>query len=214
MKLHHFASIIFYYYKNSLQKIFIQVEPINNLLMAMGRKAFIAATVTSFVLISLIAGMQPVNMAKANPTQTPISTQKPTISILYPKNDSFFNVSLGGVVYKLIYETNSTLSWVGYSIDGGFNLEGANNVTVTGNSTTVHVLVNSNGYQTLTVYANDTSGNWAVPQTVTYLVNFYPDYTPAPSPSPTIPEFSGWIIMPLLIVIGLLVYLAKHKIRN
>ena len=105
----------------------------------------------------------------------------PTISILSPLTNSFFNVSLGGVNYQLIYETNSSLSWVDYSVDG------ASNVTVTGNSTFVHEFVSSNKYQTLTVYANDTSGNWAIPQTVTYLVNFYPDYTPTPSPS--IPEF-------------------------
>ena len=39
-------------------------------------------------------------------------TQQPTVTILLPQNDSFFNVSLGGVYYQLTYETNSTLSWV------------------------------------------------------------------------------------------------------
>jgi hypothetical protein len=112
-------------------------------------------------------------------TASPSPTKQPKVSILNPLNDSFFNVSLGGVTYQLTYETNSTLSWVGYSIDG------SDNVTVTGNSTFVHDFVSSNGYHTLTVYANDTSGNWAIPQSVTYLVNFYPDYTPTPSPSPT-----------------------------
>jgi len=41
-------------------------------MIAMGRKAFIAATIKSLVLISLIVGMQTVEIAEANPTQTPI----------------------------------------------------------------------------------------------------------------------------------------------
>ncbi len=125
------------------------------------------------------------NTYKPNSTTTPLSSSNPndapspTITILYPLNNSFFNVSLGGVRYQLRYETNNSLSWVGYSLDG------ANNATVIGNSTFVHEFVSSNGYHTLIVYANDTSGNWAIPQTATYLVNFYPDYTPSSSPSPT-----------------------------
>jgi hypothetical protein len=62
--------------------------------------------------------------------------------------------------------------------------KGSGNVTVSENGTWVHDF-GPNGYHTLTLYANDTSGNWATPQTVTYLVNFYPDYPPTPSPSPT-----------------------------
>ena len=143
-------------------------------------------------------------MSPSTPSLSPSATQPliPKISILYPLNDSFFNVSLGGVNYQLTYETNSTLSWVGYSIDG------SDNVTVTGNSTFVHEFVSSTGYHTLTVYANDTSGNWAIPQSVTYLVNFYPDYTPSPS----IPEFPTWIILPLAMISVLLsVFALKSK---
>ncbi len=177
------------------------------------------AAVASLVLISLIAGLQAVKLAEANPTQTPTAAQRPTISILNPRNDSFFNVSLGGVHYQLTYETNSTLSWVGYSLNSPYHDCGGYNETVNGNSTFVHDLVSSSGYYTLTVYANGTSGNWADPQTVTYLVNFYPDYTPPSSPSPsfpplndatptplpaaTMPEFSGWMILPLAAVIAL-----------
>jgi len=134
-----------------------------------------------------------VDSSTPNPTATPTPTpppspsptQQPSLSIHYPLNNSFFNVSLGGVNCQLIYETNSTLSWVGYSIGGnGYSIEGkgSGNVTVSENSTWVHDL-GSNGYHTLTLYANDTSGKWANPQTVTYLVNFYPDYPPSPSPT-------------------------------
>jgi hypothetical protein len=159
-------------------------------------------------------------------TSSPSPIQQPTISLLSPLNDSLFNVSIEGVNYQLIYETNSTLSWVGYSING------ANNVTATGNSTYVHDF-DSSGYHTLTVYANDTSGNWATPQTVTYLVTFYPDYTPTTSPSPTqqptiapaqptpplcilvgvtpLPQIIGTIIVGVLVVVGVLFYFRTRR---
>jgi hypothetical protein len=144
-------------------------------------------------------------------------TQQPTIKVLSPLNDSFYNVSLGGVSYQLTYETDSALSWVGYSLDGTAN------VTVTGNGTLVHNFVSSNGYHTLTVFANDTSGNWAFPQTVTYLVNFYPDYRPSssqsstvsPSPSPSVAEFPNWIILPLIAAAAtMIVYFERRSLKG
>ena len=139
----------------------------------------------------------------------------PKVSILYPNNNSFFNVSLEGVSFYLTYESNNVLSWVGYSLGGkGYSIEGkgSGNVTLSENGTLVRDF-GSSGYHTLTLYANDTSGNWATPQTVTYLVNFYPEYTPVssssptlqptsePSPSPAIPEFPSWAILPILSLI-------------
>jgi hypothetical protein len=153
-----------------------------------------------------------VDLSTPPPTPTPSPAQQPTVSILYPLNNSFFNVSIAGVNYQLIYETDSTLSWVGYSIGGnGYSIDGrgSGNVTVSGNSTWVHDF-GTNGNHTITLYANDTSGIWATPQTVTYLVNFYPDYPPTPSPSstlepttsplpsPSVAEFPNWIVLPLL----------------
>jgi hypothetical protein len=161
-----------------------------------------------------------------SPSPSPSATPSPTISILTPVNNSFFNVSLGGVGYHLKYETNSSLSWVGYSLDG------AKNDTMTGNNTFVHQFVSSNGYHTLKVYANDTLGNWAIPQTTTYFVNFYPDYPPSSSPSPIptptlesspTPAKNEDSFAPLAIaaglviavtVVGLLVILAKRRGRK
>jgi hypothetical protein len=134
-----------------------------------------------------------VDLSTPPPTPTPSPTLLPTVSILFPLNNSLFNAGVGGVNFGLIYETNSSLSWVGYSLDG------AANVTITGNSTLVHQIVSSNGNHTLTIFANDTSGNWATPQTVTYHVNaypditFYPDYTPTPSPSPSTQIDISWV---------------------
>ncbi len=111
----------------------------------------------------------------------------PSVSILYPTDGTVFNVSIEGATFQLLYRTNDTLSWAGYSIDGGAN------VTCTGNTTDYNAFINDSyqfdfGHPTLTLYANDTAGNWAIPQTVTYTVYFYPDTYPAPSsasPTPT-----------------------------
>jgi len=132
------------------------------------------------------------------------STPSPEITILYPTNGTFFNVSIGVDIFQLKYTTNNpSLSWIGYSIDGGqnrtaygewyniqqilYDAEGNPSVRVSG-------VFESDGNHNLTLYANNTSGDWATPQTVTYLVNINPDTTSppttsnpiqSPSPSPT-----------------------------
>lgn len=59
----------------------------------------------------------------------------------------------------------------------------------------------------------DETSDWSPTQTITI-----PRPTPTlpypPSPSPAIPEFSGWMILPLLIVMSLGVYLKKKKIER
>lgn len=59
----------------------------------------------------------------------------------------------------------------------------------------------------------DETSDWSPTKTITI-----PRPTPTlpypPSPSPTIPEFSGWIILPLLIIMSLGVYLKKEKIER
>lgn len=81
----------------------------------------------------------------------------------------------------MIYKTNEAPSWVGYSIDGN------SNVTVTENGTILDLppLIGNN---TLTLYANDTLGNWATPQTVTFFIvptTVVPSPTPSHSPLPS-----------------------------
>jgi hypothetical protein len=141
------------------------------------KRTALAETFILALLISAIAGI-----ASSKATSANAESAVPTISIVYPTNETFFNVSIEGVFFDVLYETNEPLSWVGFSIDGG------SNVTATGNSTDEQEWINSGyqfdgGYNTLTLYANDTAGNWATLQTVTYLVNFYPDSTPLPSSS-------------------------------
>ena len=148
------------------------------------KRTALALTLILALLISAIAGMTTASSQNGTNNQ---SNAVPTISIVYPTDETFFNVSIVGVYFNVQYQTNDTLSWVGCSIDGG------SNVTVTGNSTDEQEWMNAeyqfehSGYNTLTLYANDTDGNWATPQTVTYLVNYYPDSTPPPKPTPTLP---------------------------
>ncbi len=179
-----------------------------------------AALIVSAILLSVV-GLQFTEVAEAipDPSATILLSEHPTIKILYPLNDSFFNVSLGGVSFQLIYETNSTLSWVSYTIGGtGHSIEdrGSGNVPVSGNGTWVHDMGNS-GYHTLTLNAYDTSGNWATPQTITYLVNVYPDSTPisstspTPEPSPSVPEFQTWILLPIMAAVATTIVCFKRR---
>jgi hypothetical protein len=176
----------------------------------------------------------------------PPTPTTPTVSILSPKNGSFFDAPLGRYSFNLIYETDAELSWVGYSIDdNGSSQIGKSNssVTISENGTMVldSISIESSGYCTLTLYANDASGNWAVPQTVTYFVNFIPDWTPTPTPSPSptqeptaepaqtaIPTneaelfvdppsytglyiFGGMTISTIIIAVGVVIYFKKYR---
>ena len=83
----------------------------------------------------------------------------PSISIVYPTNGTIVNANMGTVGIQWQYPANSTFSWVGYNLNGG------GNVTVTGKDNLYDI--ENNGDYTFTLYANDTAGNWATPQTVT-----------------------------------------------
>ncbi len=130
----------------------------------------------------------------------------PVISIVYPTNETSFNVAFGDAPdfsFPLIYQTNTVLSWVGYSMDGG------SNVTVNGNSTMVKGDLHS-GNTVLKLYANDTSGSWAAPQVVSYVV-----ITKSDAISPIIsPTLITSILVVLLIVLfsaSVLLNLRKRK---
>jgi len=121
------------------------------------------------------------------------STPVPEITILYPTNGTSFNVSMGVDSFQLKYSTNnSPLSWIGYSIDAdqnrtaygewfsieqiSYDAEGNPSVRVSG-------VFESDGNHNLTLYANNTSGDWAMPQTVSYVVNINAETTIPPTTS-------------------------------
>ena len=72
----------------------------------------------------------------------------PVVTILSPLNQTYYTSSV-----PLTYKVDEPIDWVGYSLDG------AANVTLTGNTTLSGL---SLGSHDLTVYANDTSGNWGL----------------------------------------------------
>jgi len=148
------------------------------------------------------------------------NNKSPSVLILYPTDSTVFNVSIEGVFFQLQYQTNDTISWAGFSINGGAN------VTCTGNVTDDSAYIKDSyqfdfGHPTLTLYANDTAGNWANPETVTYTVYFYADSYSAPSvppsPSPTlkststVPEFPVLAIAPLLFGVFSVVVIVRHR---
>jgi hypothetical protein len=122
------------------------------------------------------------------------STPSPEITILYPTNGTFFNVSRGVDNFFLLKYTpnNLPLSWIGYSIDGGqnrtaygawFNIEQILRDDEGNPSVRISGVFESDGNHNLTLYANNTSGDWAIPQTVSYVVNINADTTIPPTTS-------------------------------
>ena len=169
----------------------------------------------SFALVCiLIIAISSASLLMAKPANAQNNTN-PSVFILYPIGSTVFNVSIVGVYFQLLYQTNDTISWAGYSINGGAN------VTCTGNVTDNSAYI-KDGYQfdfghpTLTLYANDTVGNWAIPQTITYTVYFYPDTysTPSsatPTPTPSVPEFPSLVIVPLLLSVFSVALILRYK---
>ncbi len=86
-----------------------------------------------------------------------IDTAPPSAVIMWPQNKTYYHDTL-----SLNLSVNGGASWIGYSLDGAFN------VTTTG-STVLPSL--SKGQHNVTVYANDTAGNMGS-STVWFTISF------------------------------------------
>jgi hypothetical protein len=84
----------------------------------------------------------------------------PSITIISPKNETYATTSV-----PLIFTLNEPTSWVGYSLDG------AENVTITGNTTLAGLL---EGLHYVIVYANDTAGNMGSSDVVYFTIDVTP----------------------------------------
>jgi hypothetical protein len=108
------------------------------------------------------------------------------VSILMPENSTYAPYGV-----PLQFFIDEPPSWTGYSLDG------QENVTVTGNVTLPELAI---GQHTLTFYANDTAGNPAASETITFSVEPFP---------------TTLIIATVMIVavagIGLIIYFKKRK---
>jgi len=80
----------------------------------------------------------------------------PRIDVLSPQNITYTKTSV-----PLTFTVNEPASWMGYSLDG------QPNATITGNTTLTGL---SEGAHSVTVYANDTSGNMGFSDTVYFTI--------------------------------------------
>jgi hypothetical protein len=115
----------------------------------------------------------------------------PQPSILSPEN-MIYNGSSVPLQFKI---GNSSVSWIGYSLDGKAN------VTVTGNTTLTGL---TNGEHSVTVYTNDTYGNMGASETIHFNAN-------VPEPFPTALIIAASAASAAIITVGLLVYFKKRK---
>jgi len=92
-----------------------------------------------------------INIYKAPPEILP-----PTIIVLSPANATYDTTNV-----SLIFTVNKATSWIRYSLDG------AANVTITGNTTLTSL---SHGSHHIVVYANDTHGNIGTSNTVYFVI--------------------------------------------
>ncbi len=136
----------------------------------------------------------------------------PTISVLSPENNKIYDPDS----VHLVFTVNRLTSWMGYSLDNGWN------VTISGN-TTLPTL--SDGPHNIIVYASDTSFNAGASEVVQFssgtiyftisqnVALTTPSPSPSPTPTPEMPEFPSLTILSALIVAtiaGGLVYRRKR----
>ncbi len=125
----------------------------------------------------------------------------PKISIISPENKKYVALNDPFITVPLVFTTDESLSWVGYSLDGG------STATVT-NGTLIKIPIES---RNLTLYAVDMAGNWADPQTVYYEIAF--NLGPVPEPFPVVPVTVAAVVAVAVAGVGLLVYFKKRAKR-
>jgi hypothetical protein len=148
------------------------------------------------VILTLIIAISCLTLFTAKPAIAQYNSA-PSVSIVYPTNGTVVDANMGEVSIHWQYPANTTFSWVGYSLNGG------GNVTVTGNDYLADI--ENEGDYTFTLYANDTTGNWATPQTVNYHVNLIGD---AIQENPIVPIA---LILAVIILFALAVLLAYKR---
>jgi len=121
----------------------------------------------------------------------------PSIAILSTENKTYHTADL-----PLNFTVNEPMKWVGYSLDG------KKNITITGNSTITNL---TNGFHSITVYANDTSGNMGTSQTMNFSVDVPAVMKSKLYLTQTAITVAAAIAVVVGISVGLQVYRKKHK---
>jgi hypothetical protein len=171
----------------------------------------------------------------------------PKLTLYSPVSGTY--VALNNQSYNsnsLLFEVSALPSWAGYSLDDG------NNITLQVETPRLPIYYNGKlidipfersiqlplGSHTLTLYTNDTKGNWANPQTVNFKVITFEEYatlktpnvnpapipiptlttsitnpTPisTPIPTPTVPELSWLVVVPLLLSLLSVAVTLRHR---
>jgi len=96
------------------------------------------------------------NMGVSDTVFFTVDTSFPDVRLLSPENRTYTASSV-----SLSFSINESTSWIGYSLDG------QENVTITGNTTLSGLTA---GLHSLCVYANDTTGNMGVSESVYFTI--------------------------------------------
>jgi N-acetylneuraminic acid mutarotase len=119
-----------------------------------------------------------------------LETTPPKINVLSPLNHTYDESSV-----SLAFSVDKQVNWTGYSLDG------KQNITMIGNSTTANM---TNGLHSITVYANDTFGNMGASETISFTVA-------EPESFPTTLVAVASVASVALIGVILLIYFRKRK---
>jgi N-acetylneuraminic acid mutarotase len=166
-------------------RIGFSIAAVNDKLYAIG------GTVETYPLGAVIDEIYNDTPIAVNEQYTPLGygTVPPFVSVVSPKNRNYTSSEV-----SLNFTVNRLVSWMGYSLDG------QDNVTVTGNTTSSGL---SNGLHNVTVYARDEFGNTGVSETVWFTV------AEASFPATLVAGVSGASVA--VVGLGLLVYFKKRK---
>jgi hypothetical protein len=127
---------------------------------------------------------------KAFPTPS-LTSSPPSISFQAKENKTYTTNNI-----PLNFTLSKSAQWIGYSLDGQANITTSENITLIGLS---------NGQHNVTIYANDTFGNNAPPQTITFSIN-------KPSTFPITEAVTTAAIVSVIVVVGgVVVYVLKVK---
>jgi hypothetical protein len=135
-----------------------------------------------------------------------LRTTPPKISLVSPLEQIYNKSDI-----SLVFTVDKTVNWIGYSLDGQQNVTLSGNGTITAGAVINDTLTNmTNGFHSITVYANDTFGNIGASKNVTFTIALASLERSEPFPTATVAVASGGSAV-TVVVAGLLVYFKKHK---
>ncbi len=141
----------------------------------------------------------PVGYGTPDPTYM-LEHYPPKIMLQTPQNQTYNSTNV-----DLMFLVDKPLNWLAYSLDGNQNVTAmGNNTLIYAGAANISLSDVASGPHNITVYANDTYGNHAAPQIISFTVA-----VPKPFPTATVAVVS--VFMVVVAAVGLFVYFKKHK---